>query len=96
MSNNSEKPLRDLLNKMLKAYSLGNKLDEKSLIKSWEEIVRKMIAKHTTDLYYRDQKLYIKLDSAPLRQELSYAKSSIVEKLNQKAGKMMVKEIILR
>lgn len=96
MSNSEEKPLKELVNQMLRAYGLGEKLDEMSLIKSWEDIVGKMIAKHTKDIYFRHGNLYIILDSAPLRQELSYAKTRLVEKLNQHAGKQMVKEIFLK
>ena len=90
-----EAPLRELVNKMLRAYGLSDKLDEISLVKSWEEIVGKMIARHTTDIYFKEGVLHIKLDSAPLRQELSYAKSKLIERLNEKAGKQMVKDIRL-
>ena len=93
---NSEKPLKVLIDQMLRAYGLGNKLDEISLLKSWEKVVGKMIARHTSDLYFKDGKLFISLDSAPLRQELSYAKSKLIEKLNEEAGKTMVTEIILK
>lgn len=96
MSTKQEKPLKDLVNQMLRAYGLGEKLDEISLIKSWESIVGKMIAKHTKDIYFRQGNLYIILDSAPLRQELSYAKTRLLDKLNQHAGKQLVKEIILK
>lgn len=96
MKNEEEKPLKELIDKMLRSYGLGNKLDEISLIKSWESIVGKMIAKHTTDIYLSGGILHISLDSAPLRQELTYAKSRLVEKLNEHAGKAMVKDIYLK
>lgn len=96
MSKKEEKPLKDLVNQMLRAYGLGDRLDEMSLVKSWEEIVGKMIAKHTSEIYFKSGTLYVHLDSAPLRQELSYAKTKLIEQLNEKAGKQMVKEIHLR
>jgi len=88
-----EKPLRELVNQMLRAYGLGDRLDEMSLVKSWEEIVGKMIAKHTTEIYFNRGILYIKLDSAPLRQELAYAKTKLIDRLNDQAGKQMVTDI---
>lgn len=94
--NKDEKPLKDLVNQMLRAYGLGTKLDEMSLVKSWEKVVGQMIAKHTSDIFFKEGKLYIELDSAPLRQELSYAKSKLIDKLNEEAGKKMVNEIIFR
>lgn len=81
---------------MLRAYGLGPKLDEVSLLKSWDEVTGPMISKHTKDLYFREGTLYVELDSSTLRQELSYAKSKLVEKLNQAAGKRMVNEIVFK
>ncbi|MEQ8908808.1 MAG: DUF721 domain-containing protein [Vicingaceae bacterium] len=96
MSDNNQKPLKDAINQMLRAYGLGPKLDEVSLLKSWDEVTGPMISKHTKDLYFREGTLYVELDSSTLRQELSYAKSKLVEKLNQAAGKRMVNEIVFK
>jgi len=96
MSNDSEKPLKQLVNKMLRSYGLGDRLDEMSLVKSWEELVGKMIARHTDEIYFNKGTLYVKLDSSTLRQELSYVKSDLVQRLNEKAGKIMVKDIHLK
>ena len=91
-----QQPLKVLINQMLRTYGLGDKMDEMSLLKSWEKVVGKMIARHTTDLYYKNGQLFITLDSAPLRQELSYAKTTVMEKRNEEAGHTMVTEIILK
>ena len=91
-----EKSMKELINQMLRAYGLGDKLDEMSLVKSWEDVVGKMIARHTTDVHYQAGTLYVSLDSAPLRQELSYAKTDLIERLNRKAGKRMVVDLHLK
>ncbi|KAA3653090.1 MAG: DUF721 domain-containing protein [Bacteroidetes bacterium] len=96
MSDQNQKPLREVINQMLRTYGLGDKLDEMSLIKSWEEVVGKMIAKHTTEIYFKKGTLYIKLDSSTVRQELSYAKTNLIESLNRKAQKRMVSDIIFK
>lgn len=91
-----QKPLKDVIDQMLRAYGLGDRLDEMSLVKSWEEIVGKMIAKHTSEIYFQRGILYVKLDSSTVRQELSYAKTDLIEKLNRKAGKRMLTDIIFK
>lgn len=91
-----ETPLRVLIDKMLRSYGLGTQLDEVELIKCWESVVGKMISKHTKNIYFREGNLTVELDSAPLRQELSYAKSKLVEKLNQQMGKNMVHQLIIK
>ncbi|MBD99535.1 MAG: RNA-binding protein [Verrucomicrobia bacterium] len=93
MPNKEEKPLKELVDKMLRAYGLSHKLDEMDLIKNWEKLVGKMIARHTTNIYLKDRVLCISLDSAPLRQELSYAKSSLIQRLNEASTKNLIDDI---
>ena len=45
---------------------------------------------------FKNKTLFIKLDSAALKQELSYAKEAIKEKLNQMMGKRIVEEINIK
>jgi len=93
MTNKEQKPLKELVDKMLRAYGLNHQLDEMGLIKNWEQIVGKMIARHTTNIYLKDRVLCISLDSAPLRQELSYVKSSLIQKLNEASAKNLIDDI---
>ncbi len=96
MSKEEEKPLKLLVDKMLRSYGLSDKLDEMSLVKSWEEMVGKMIANHTKEIYFNKGVLFVQLDSSTLRQELSYVKTDLIQRLNEKAGKVMVKDIHLK
>lgn len=96
MSDGNQSSLKEVIDKLLRVYGLGDRLDEVALLKSWEEIVGKMIAKHTTDLWLKDKVLHVKLDSSTIRQELAYAKTALIEKLNRKAGKTMLQDIIFK
>ena len=44
----------------------------------------------------RKGSLLIKVKSAPLRNELSYQKTDLINKINSKLGKEVVKEIVLK
>ncbi len=96
MKKREEQPLRLLINQMLRSYGYGKQLDEIGLIKSWDEVVGPMISKHTKDLSFKDGKLIVTIDSAPLRQELSFSKSKLMLKLNEHAGKTLVNTIVFR
>ena len=91
-----EKPLKELIDKMLRSYGLGPKLDQVKLMNVWEEVVGQMISRHCKDLYFKEGTLTVVLDSAPLRQELSLAKTKLIDKLNQKMGKTMVQKLVLK
>ena len=81
---------------MLKAYKLDGKLKELKLIHSWERLMGKMIAKYTKEIYIKEKKLYIKIDSAPLRHELMYSREKIRTILNEDAGEVLIEDVILK
>ena len=91
-----EKPLKEIIDKLLRAYGYQDQLDEIALIKAYESIAGKMFANHTKNIYFKNKVLYVQLDSAALKQELSYAKTPIILKLNQVLGKQIVTDIVIK
>jgi predicted nucleic acid-binding Zn ribbon protein len=55
-----------------------------------------MIAKHTKSLRIVKRVLYVEVDSAALRNELTYLREKIKKKLNKKAGDNLIDEVIIR
>ncbi len=96
MSKHNEYTIKEAIENLLKAFKLNDKLDEKKLIASWEEVMGKMIANHTTDIIIRNKQLIVTLDSSALRNELALAKTKIIKILNEKAGKEVITEVVLR
>jgi len=90
---NSNK-LGDVIREMIAAYRLKGKLSEAGLVDSWEEVVGKMISKHTRDLYIKKKKLFVKIDSPALKNELLYRRSDLKDKLNRVAGGEIIEEIV--
>lgn len=88
------------LGEALKEYraemNIDTRLKEVNLIKSWEDIAGRAIARRTSKVYLKGGKLYIHLTSSVVRSELSMARDSLKERLNELAGEELVKEIILR
>ncbi len=96
MSKHNEHSLKEVIDQLLKAYKLDDKLAERRLIASWESVMGAMIAKHTLDLYIKHKQLFVSLDSAALRNELSLAKTKIVKMLNDEVGTEVINEVILK
>lgn len=90
---NNEISLRQAINQLVDTYRLRGKLTESKLIESWEELMGKTIAKHTTSLKLNKTLLVVHLDSSVLRQELSYAKEKIIKKLNDQLGNPIIEDI---
>ncbi len=68
------------------------------IISSWPQIVGKHIASKTLDVNFYGEKLYVKVSSSALRNELFFQKqriiTSIEEELDLKKG--TIKELILK
>ncbi|MEY4382669.1 MAG: hypothetical protein RI995_211 [Bacteroidota bacterium] len=86
--------LKDAIESLLKVYQLQNKFQETYVAANWEQIVGKPIASRTTEVYVKDQKLFLKISSAPLKKELMLTKQKLIELINTSANHEVIKEII--
>jgi predicted nucleic acid-binding Zn ribbon protein len=91
---NDSQPLKDAIDALLSVYKLQNQFDETSIEANWAEIMGKPIAARTTKVYAKNQKLYLQIDSAPLKKELVMAKQKMIELINKHAGKTVIQEVI--
>lgn len=83
------------MDRLIDAYGMREKMDELDITAQWDKTVGAMVARHTVAVRLKKGKLIVKVDSAPLRQELTYMRDALAEVLNQRAGRDVVKEIIL-
>jgi hypothetical protein len=54
----------------------------------------KPIAARTTKIYIKDKKLFLGIDSAPLKKELLMAKQKMIELLNKTAQQDIIAEVV--
>ncbi|WP_256013354.1 DUF721 domain-containing protein [Desertivirga xinjiangensis] len=94
MNRNNDKTLKEAIEQMLKVYKLKRKFDETSLIAAWPEMMGKAVANRTVQLYIRERKLFIRLDSSVVKNELVMIRSQILDKLNERAGANVLDEIV--
>jgi predicted nucleic acid-binding Zn ribbon protein len=88
--------LAEAVKDYIKEMNLGGKLREVGVINSWEETVGKAISSRTSKIYIKDQVLYVHLNSSVVRNELLMHREALKEKLNEKAGSEVIKDIVLR
>ena len=92
----NQQTLKQAIERLMQAYRLSDKMLEMDVIKAWEEMMGKAIAKRTEEIFIKDKVLYLKLRSAPLREELILSKTKMIKMLNEKAGKELVKDIYFK
>ena len=96
MRKSNDQTIGEVIQELISQYKLEGKLNSINIIDSWQDVVGDMISQHTKNLYVKNRILFVTLDSAALKNELSFAKSKIVKALNEKVGTESIKEIVFR
>lgn len=75
---------------------IKRKIAENRAIKGWYAILGQAASNYTTNIYLRNNTMYIHLSSAVLRSELLMAKDRLIKSLNDYAGMQVVNDLIIR
>jgi len=87
------KSFRNAFQGFLKEENLEHTFKQKQLIADWERIMGKTIASRTTKLFFNQKVLFVKLSSAPLKNEMQHAKANIIELIEKEIGKGEVEDV---
>jgi predicted nucleic acid-binding Zn ribbon protein len=90
----NDKTLKEAIEQMLQVYKIKNRYDETGIINLWPELVGKSVANRTKEIFIRDKKLFVRIESSVIKNELLLMRSQIIEKINTDAGSNLVEEII--
>jgi len=85
--------MREAIEAMLNEYKLKGKYEENRLKATWELLMGKPIARRTEKIFLKGNVLFVKLNSAPLRQELSMASEKVLEILHKEFSKSLIREV---
>ena len=91
---NDPKSIKEGINAFLKANKLSARFSEAMAVALWEETMGPSVAKRTELIQVRQKTLFVRLSSAPLKQELLLLKDQIKGKLNEQIGKEVLSEIV--
>ena len=97
MNNSNEITLKDAIKQLLDANPLmKDKINENKLYEVWEKLVGKMIAKRTQKITIKNKVLIIEINSASLRNELSFAKEKIKNIINAEFKENILDEVRIK
>jgi predicted nucleic acid-binding Zn ribbon protein len=85
--------LGEVLDKSLKRLELAPRLDEYGVWPVWNDVVGTPIARNAQPEKIRNGTLFVKVTSSVWMQQLQFMKELITEKLNQRLGTPVVKNI---
>lgn len=88
--------LKEALQATLKELRLDGHLKELQVRAVWDRLMGKKIETYTSEVRVHRGVLYITVLSAPLRQELSFAREKIRHLINEELGENYIRDVIIR
>ncbi len=92
----NQQSIGEAITEFLVKFRIDVKLAEVAAVVSWEKLMGATVAKRTQEIYIRNKTLYLKIESAALKDELSYSKEKIKDMINKEAGRTVVENIDIR
>lgn len=85
--------LKIAIDSMLKKFGIDNAIAQNKALNIWDEIVGDKVAKNAQPDRVEHGVIIVKVSSPTWRQELHFQKKEIIEKLNNKIGKKVIRDI---
>jgi|YNPNPStandDraft_1061719.scaffolds.fasta_scaffold29124_2 predicted nucleic acid-binding Zn ribbon protein len=96
MRRSNTETLGEVIQRLLKAYGLEQKLNESKIYDAWPEVVGEAIAQRTKRLAIVNRVLFVYLNSSVVKAELLRIKESLPQVLNRKVGLDLIDEVVIR
>ena len=87
--------IKDLMQNVLQENKLQKGIDLIAIKEAWSSVMGNGVVSYTQDVQFKNGTLVVKLLSSVLREELSYGKNKIVDLLNKKLNKPLIKNVKL-
>ena len=87
--------LGDAIQQFLSKSRLKGDIQALQIEDVWEQVMGKTVARYTEKLQLYGDKLIVTTNVAPLKQELSYQKEKIIQRVNEALGNLVVREVII-
>lgn len=90
----NDKSIKEAIEQMMQVYKIKRKFDETGIIASWPDLVGKSVANRTKELFIHDKKLFLRIESSVIKNELMLMRTQIIDKINNEAKSVLIEEII--
>ena len=96
MRRNNINTIGQVIKKLIKNKKLSKRLDALKVLDVWKNIIGKDLEKYIKSTKFVDDKLYVNLRSSIVRNEMFYKKTQLIQRINKKLNKDVIKDIILK
>ena len=92
----SPQRLGDVLGEVIDRLGLRERIDAARVVEAWAVLAGPQINGVTETAWMKGRTLYVKVTSAPWRQELHLRRRQWKKRLNEELGEALVEEVVFR
>jgi len=94
MRKTNDKFLKEAIEQMLQVYKIKRRYDETGIIAHWPDLVGKYVANRTKEIFISNKKLFLRIESSVVKNEIMLMRADIIKKINEEAKETLVDELI--
>jgi len=94
--NRDSESIKKVIQQLINTSNLKRGFQKITAKEAWEEVMGPGVMSYTGKIELRNDLLIVELNSAALREELSYGKEKIVQMLNEHMGDNLIKQVRLK
>ncbi len=94
MPQNTPSTIKNVLDDLVDKFKFKEKFGELSIADAWKNALGDNVARRTQKILVRDRIIFIKVESASLKNELLMNKTTMLQKLNEYVGEVLVDDMI--
>ena len=86
--------VKDVVNKLIGTSPFKHKIAAASMRCIWQKVMPPAVCSRTDSLFIRENKVFVKVSSAPLRQELQSSKIKVLSLLQKGANSYKINDVV--
>ena len=94
MRKSKPEKLQVIVNQFIREEGLETPRNQYRIIDTWKNTVGKSFEKYTESIFIKNQKLYIKIHSSVIKQELSMYSRQLAQQLNNEVKSQVIVDIV--
>tara|TARA_B100000795_G_C22788436_1_gene435746 strand:- start:814 stop:1104 length:291 start_codon:yes stop_codon:yes gene_type:complete len=93
MRRSREQSIGEVIKDLLKNYDITSKFNEAHIVTLWDKLMGPSVTKYTVNIEVEKRVLFVQLNNAALKQELSYSREKIKNMLNKEVGEEVLLDV---
>jgi len=88
-----EQSIGEVIKDLLKNYDITSKFNEAHVVTLWDKLMGPSVTKYTVNIEVEKRILFVQLNNAALKQELTYTKERIKKMINDEIGEEVLLDV---